>query len=206
MLSVAVASYEEWLFAGTLDDLEEKLASKNAYQALMTAGLLRKLLLDDRICLLEQVNRKLREQIEFAFVPQSPPSDAAIWGAMDGFDGLDLANRNGMVKAPLKKFLSQPILRVGQDVFEVRDIIYQLAHVMGGVHVGRPANRKQAILKRLSILQVGGAPVLVRSVLSVGRITHRAMLPLRRRIVANDHAETVDRTRSRSDGLPAGRA
>jgi hypothetical protein len=194
-----VATYEEWLFAGTLDDLKSKLDSRNTYQALMTSGLLRKLLLDERINLLEQVNARLRVKVEFSLVPQSPPGDVSLWGAMDGLDGLDLVNPSGLVSVPLRKFLSQPILKMGPDLYDVSDVIYHLAHNMGGVHAGRPQGARQAALKRLEALQVGGAPVLVRSVLAVGRITHRALLPLRNRIVANDLEFRVKRVHDRVD-------
>lgn len=187
-----MASHVEWLFSGTLDDLKERVDSNNTYQVLMTSGLLRKLLLDDKISLLNQVNRARKIPIAFSFVPQVPPdpSEAYLWGAMDGLDGLGDPKHPALKEHGLSAFLQHPVLQSGIERFTVAEVIRHGAHIMGGVHAGVPKGR-DLVLEAMAHLGVDGAPALVRSLQSIGRITHRALLPLRQDIVRTDRQERV---------------
>jgi hypothetical protein len=59
------------LFVHTLRDLEERTASADEYTVLMSAALLRKLLLDDSR-LVDQVNRKQRLKLRYRICGVSP--------------------------------------------------------------------------------------------------------------------------------------
>lgn len=183
-----LATYEEWLFSGTLDDLQEKLDSKNTYQTLMVSGLLRKLLLDGGTSLLHRVNAIHRLKVRFLINEVQPPAvheGVTFWGAMDGFDPETSRPGRTSKEVSLDQFLAVPVLFASGETFTVHDVVLHLAHVMGGVHTAKPQGR-DLVLWELVNLNVGGAPAVIRSVHALGRIAHRALTPVRQAIVAVD--------------------
>ena len=182
-----MASFEEWLFSGTLDDITDKVASKNTYQTLMLSGLLRKLLLDGGNSLVHRVNAKHRLKIRFAItsVPLPNEPDLLFWGAMDGFSPETSRPGKAVVEVDLDGLLVQKILMHQGEAFTVAEVIRYLANVMGGVHSSRPEGR-DLHLHGLATMGVGGAPVVVRSLVAVARVVHAGLVPLRRAVVAGD--------------------
>ena len=78
------------LFLATLDDLDTRLASRDPYEVLGIALLLRKLLLDGGASLVDQVNRQFRIGLAFEIMDDGPMPphlpQPAFWSTIDGLD------------------------------------------------------------------------------------------------------------------------
>jgi hypothetical protein len=79
------------LFLRTLEDLDRRTAVADEYEALLAAGLLRKLLLDETP-VVHQVNRYRRERIRFRINGETPLErimlqDNPVFWAIEGYSG-----------------------------------------------------------------------------------------------------------------------
>src|SRR5258708_27421251 len=157
------------IFIATLGDLEQRIAAPDEYTVLTSALPLRKLLLD-ATPLMHLVNRNYQLSITFRINDESPLERVILedgpwfWSLADG---LDPASNNppgaqAPVEVKLDRLLARRVLRVNGHDVTVHDLIDQLAHIEGAVHVGEPKTDLAKVLHELSRqIYVNGIPACV---------------------------------------------
>jgi hypothetical protein len=167
------------LFLLTFEDLEERVAlGRGEYDALMSAWLLRKLLLDEQP-LVHRANRSRRLKLKFRMCDDQPPAGIEGWGP-GHFLWPDPENQSGrpIVELTLDQFLSRPTLVAFGHIITVRDLIKFMANYEGAVHTTVPNDEENE------------GPVGY----AMGRNTCRAGGPVRRLHLRTDRDRT-DRPR-----------
>lgn len=172
------------LFIKTLEDIKNRLSSQDAYEILMIAGLLRKLLLDD-YPLIDQVNEKGRFKIKFIINGrQINPlmREAVFWSIQDGFDP-ETAYSAAPIEVDRGKMLKTMVMKSSGNWFTVFDLIKFLCNVEGSIHSGKPKKDKEFVLQQIGKeLQVGGINPVVRSIMSIARVTLKGLEPLKKEV------------------------
>lgn len=178
-----------WITTGcfeTLADLESRVVRpRSEYEVVMTAPLLRKLLLDSPT-LVDLVNRERGLRIFYVVngrlpiwkeLGEPPPVAYAVEDGFDPTIGLRVpipteVNRDGL--------LSQMVAFYRGHEITVKHLIRYVAHTAGGVHFDLPGNEQEAAAQGLAReMAVGGYPAGSRTLLAVGRVVRRGLEPLR---------------------------
>ena len=134
-------------FLLTLDDLEKRVQlGRGQYDALMSAGLLRKLLLDSQP-LITVANRASSRQLEIRYKLEDirPTPGVKIWTA-NGFFYPGSSSGGSIVSLGRDAFLAHPILVLYEETITVRDLVKFMANVQGAVHLTQPATSKDEAL------------------------------------------------------------
>lgn len=170
------------LFIKDLENLEERMQSRDEYEILGIAALLRKLLLDKEP-LVDQVNRSRRLKIRFKINPPKIPMDPppTFWSIEDGLDPETARpRRTGPAEVRKDEFLAAQVLYVNGKVFTVRDIILYMANVHGAVHAGNPKNSKDKTLKKIAdMFSIGGLQAGIRLLRAIARVVIKGLQPLK---------------------------
>jgi len=175
------------MFINTLNDLERRTTAVDEYEVLMSAALLRKLLMDSTP-LMDRANQTRRQKIRFRINGETPFQRAVMelgpvfWSLEDGIDP-ELDQPPGL-QAPeeVKRdgLLARRVMRLQGEWVTVRDLIDHLCHIEGAVHSQRPENRREELLREVAKqIYVGGLPAGIRQVRSIGRVVVRGLTPLR---------------------------
>jgi hypothetical protein len=177
------------LFVHTLRDLERRTAANNEYEVLMSAALLRKLLLDQGR-LMDQVNRRYRLELRFRINGVSPfekqilDMNPTFWALEDALDP-DSSLAYAPFDATRDQFLARRVMRFGGSWITVRDVIDQLANIEGAVHSGRAKDERHRVLQAAGkFYSRDGLPGVVSQVRLIGRITVRGLNPLHDAVIA----------------------
>ena len=182
------------LFLRTVEDLDRRTMVADEYEALLAAGLIRKLLLDESP-LAYQVNRYRRERIRFRINGETPleriilNDNPFFWAIGDAIDPDAFRAAPGIsapVDAKLEQFLARTVMFARGERLSVGDLIKQVAHIDGAVHKGKPTNIREELLDGLSrFMFFRDLPATVHHVQLIGRIVVRALTPLRGVILAD---------------------
>jgi hypothetical protein len=177
------------LFFHTLRDLERRTVATDEYEALMSAALLRKLLLD-KGRLVDQVNRSYRLDLRFRISGVSPfeqliwDSNPMFWAIEDALDP-ESPLAYAPVDATRDQLLARRVMRFRAKWITIRDVIDQLANVEGAVHVGNAKDERQRAVQAAGrFYSNAGLPGVVSHIKLIGRITVRGLNPLRDAVVA----------------------
>lgn len=177
------------LFVYTLRDLEQRTVADDEYEVLMSAALLRKLILD-KGRLMDQVNRSHRLDLRFRISSVSPleqlihGDNPLFWAIEDGLDP-DSPLAYAPFNATRDQFLARRVMRFEGSWITVRDVIDQLANIEGAVHSGKVKDERQRALQAAAkFYSRAGLPGAVSQVRLIGRITVRGLSPLRDAAVA----------------------
>lgn len=156
------------LFLETLRDLERYVAEANDYSMLRASGLLRQLLVDKH-ALMHQVNRahmfKLRFPVCGRAYRETVLADAPIFYSALGGIHSSGAFPHQLEEVSLDRFLATQVLKLGDQLLTIADLISISANVLGGIHKGDPATEKEQALAEFS-----------RSVTAGGRALNAAQL------------------------------
>lgn len=181
----------ETLLVRTLSDLEHRAAATDEYEALLAAGLLRKLLMDAHP-LVDQVNANYRLKLRFLINGSTPYEELVLadgpsyWSLEDGIDPT-IDQPPGLMapeEATRDQLLSRRVMMLSGKEVSVRDLIDQLAHIEGAVHSSQPREPREAMLKQVAReLYIGGLPAGVRQIQSIARVVARGLAPLREAIL-----------------------
>ena len=171
------------LFVHTLRDLERRTAATDEYEVLLSAALLRKLLLDqDR--LMDQVNRRYRLDLRFRISGVSP-FEQQIWDSNPIFWALEdaLDPESPLTYAPFDatrdQFLGRRVMHFSESWVTVRDVIDQLVNIEGAVHSSQPKKERHRVLQTAGrFYSRDGLPGVVSQLRLIGRITVRGLSPL----------------------------
>jgi len=182
----------ETLFIRTLDDLERRVSTPDAYELLGASALIRKLLLDDHP-LTDQVNREFQLKVRFTVAEPIPLPLGGPQPVIETIqDGLDPSTAPPWL--PRKtlnrdQFMAYPLAKVASHTYTVREVVLFEANVMGGVHAGSPGSEKREALHRIeTTFYVGGLPSSLRQLQAIGRVVLVALAPLRAAIMAKHGA------------------
>jgi hypothetical protein len=177
------------LFVHTLRDLEQRTAATDEYEVLLSAALLRKLLLDQER-LMDQVNRRYRLDLRFRTSGVSP-FEQQIWDSTPIFWALEdvLDPESPLAYAPFDatrdQFLGRRVMRFSESWITIRDVIDQLANIEGAVHSGNPKKERHRALQAAGkFYSRDGLPGVVSQVRLIGRIAVHGLGPLRDAVVA----------------------
>lgn len=180
----------EMLFIRTLEDLEQCIASKDSYEILQIAGLLRKLLLDKH-SLVDQVNARRRLKIRFE-VGRADANDILdidpqpdFWTSGDSIDPATckFSNRKPVI-VTRQKFYSIPVMMINNQKFTVKDVILHAAHVQGAIHAGEAQSPKdEALIEVSGSIFIKGLSSVLQPLLPIGKIVLNALVPLRKQII-----------------------
>ena len=178
------------LFVCTLDDLEQRTTATDEYEVLMSAALLRKLLLD-QTRLTDQVNRRYRLNLRFRIGAVSPceqllyEDNPVFWAIEDALDP-DCALAYVPYDATRDQFLARRVMRFSGSWLTVRDVVNQLANIEGAVHRGEAKDAwERALLEVARFYKHSGLPGAVNQLKLIGRITVRGLGPLRDAVTAS---------------------
>jgi hypothetical protein len=185
----------ETLFLRTVADLEQRTRMNDSYEVLRSSLLIRQLLLDGGISLLDQVNRTLRLprpvfRVHPAGTPPLPPEVLKTTTHLvpDGIDPEACSNAPGIVELDRDRFLQVPVGSVRGEVLTVHTVVDYSAHALGGVHAGTPSNDEKAralaeLSGRLQVVSLDPSLAILRP---IGRIVVRAMQPYRDALQARE--------------------
>jgi hypothetical protein len=183
------------LFLNTLDDLERRLEpGGTAYDVLMIAGLLRKLLLDGGGSLVTILNRQHRLKLRYRVndaplkVPRAAGSTGQ-WGVTNALDPEAFPDLAEPIDLDLDDFLGTLLLVIEGNRATVADIIRHVANVQGAVHAGTPGTEADTALLILNRgVRMWGYEVGTAMLLPIGRIVLRALAPLRESVARSSVA------------------
>jgi len=171
------------LFRKTLGEIEKKMKSKDEYEIFMISGLLRKLLIDDDP-LINQVNKTKRMKITFTVNDRKfPLGDKSLrfYSMEDGFDpNTSVPHLAHPIPVSRDQLLERQLMIINGEIITVLDLIKFLSNVQGAVHVGKPKNSKENVLREIQkYFSIGGLPAGIRSILSVSRVVLKGLEPLK---------------------------
>jgi hypothetical protein len=172
------------LFLETLDDLSARVQRPGSeYDSVMTAALLRKLLLDSptlpdvvnahRLKVRYVVNGRLPIWIELG---EPPPT---MYSVEDGFDP------ETALMVPVPKtvsrdgLLSQIVAFYRSQEVTAKNLVEYVAHTVGGVHFDPPRTDAERNMQSLAASIRVGNPAGTRTLLAIGRVVLRGLGPLR---------------------------
>ena len=179
----------DYLFCRTLDDIDSVIAAPDNYEIIRASGQLRQLLIDGNR-LIDVVNKPHRLKILYevsdgwdgpyakAIIGLNPSMYAVLDGLCPELSSLNNPTRQ-LKRGEFLKF--RAVLVQGHYV-TIHDIICHCAHVMGGVHFGSAKTDGEMALSTTAGIQVGGAPISVRQLLSILRVVRKALIPLEQEV------------------------
>jgi hypothetical protein len=181
------------LFINTLDELAQRtVMGAPEYDVLMSAGLLRKLLLDGGNSLMDQVNRERRLQLTFAICVSSEFERAlramtpTAWSLGDGLDPQTTAVDAEVEHVKRDRFLARTVMIANGVEYSVHDVIKTAANVVGAVHAGEGRSERDRLLAEMNRqLSVGGMGAVVQALPAISRVTLQGLEPLRRAVEAH---------------------
>jgi hypothetical protein len=177
--------HADWLFLKTLEDLEKKVQSKDAYDTLMIAFLVRRLLLDSTP-LMDHVNRRRKIKIRFTVSNNLFDWDEDFLAAESADDILPGSGPGEDRIITRDQFLAEKVMLVdmegvGRHVLTIKDVIELVAYVDGGVHLRDPDNEKEKAVG--SVRRIIGPwsrpPPGHPSLQAIGKVVLQALQPLR---------------------------
>lgn len=182
MTSESIASeLSEWILIRTLPDLRSRITSHDDYDRLGIAHLMRRMLLDAR-----PVVHLARRRLDipapmFDFTPYNHASSRLP-------EGLPLYVSGGFAEPKLRgdlaAFLAAPIGHFRGDAVSVRMLLRYVAHVDGGVHLGRPSDAFEEYLQDgLANFQIMARVMLLNTLADIAEVALRALRPISERLV-----------------------
>jgi len=165
-----------------VDELDRLLKAGRPLDLTDASRVLRLLILDGPGLLISIAAARGIPCIFSVAYPGPYPSPGTIWG-VEG-DGLD--PRNPLASNPTRElgvddFLRTPIGQNREFVVTVRDLIRLYAHVLGGVHAGRPRAEEIAVWEAFvegAGIRMSGHHPMSSSLRAIGRIVIAAAEPL----------------------------
>jgi hypothetical protein len=135
---------EEHFFLSTLQDIDFKTAAGDRYSLIRASGLLRQVLLDK---FLHMVNRNYKLPIKFNTIDfhNKPPTDIAISAHWQNLDPSYFPGAK-TIQCSLDQFLGAPCLVFQGNEATVKDLIKACANAKGGVHLGKARISEQIVL------------------------------------------------------------
>jgi hypothetical protein len=176
----------EHLFVETLDDLSRRIEPGHPeYDMLMSAALLRKLLLEEQP-LPDQVNRAYRLKLRYIVNVREPIWKRAgspapeFWSREDGLDPNTALGGVEPLPVTRDQLLAQVVMTYKSHEVTIKDLVVHAAHVRGAVHLGTPHTEKDKALSELATrIELGGYSGATRVLQAISRVVLPGLAPLR---------------------------
>jgi hypothetical protein len=197
---------QESLLLETLRELGDRLDSDREYDALMIAGLIRRLLTDQSPQpIMTQVNRNRRLRIRYLvneyLVPRIRPG-FHIWSIEDGFapepgdpppprpiPGAPPYPILGPREVSLDRLLKLPVMIWDGRYVSVKDVLESALYVQGAVHLGQPKDDDERSLAQLGTYFMSAQlPADLKFLRRLGRVVLRGLEPLRAQVASEQSA------------------
>lgn len=170
------------LFLSMLDEVKSLLNTKEEYQALRIAALLRSLLVDPP--LVHEINRSHRVELRFD-VESSPWLGPLHPHTIFASAAIVPHPSSTTKKLNFDQFLKWEVLVVGGHRYNVRELIKHVANISGGVHAGQVTNGKALNLEILDgLVEIADLPAVVGQLRGIAHVVLTALEPLRERVSA----------------------
>lgn len=183
--STMSAELAEWLFGRTLDDLERRIRSTDAYDRLGIAHLLRRLLMDQSPVLHSARRRLALPLPAFSFDPFVLENRRDHRGELY----LSLGVSEPRTTAGIEDFLAAPVGELGANPITVRDLVRHVAHVEGGVHLGSPSSPLEWYLRHVLGLHDEAREILFDILAEIATVVVHSLTPMRERLTTIDQPE-----------------
>jgi hypothetical protein len=186
---------QESLFIYKLRDLRDRLKSRDEYELLQVAALLRQLLLDEQP-LMHAANRGVKWKVRFAvscvgMVDQYSTifdSKPTLFIVGDGIDP-ETSPPQRIDQLKLDEFLELEIASISGHDYTVSDLINYGANAGGGIH-HNPVGAELKDMHRISpLVHWFGAPAFVGLLGSVARVVEKSLRPIEMLILRNRAVE-----------------
>jgi len=185
------------LFLKTLDELESRIKSKDTYDILMSAGLLRKLILDGKNSLATQV-KKPGERLTFNVNYKEPlhirkpvvfkerDLNTYKWLIEEGInpDKADKTRDYNPQSLDLDKFLKYVVIFVSGKEITIKELIRHLANKEGAIHKQRRPlislnEAKNILLRELGeAIKVKNIPAGISTLKGIGEVVLNSLRAL----------------------------
>ena len=170
----------KYLYLRKVQEVEQRIATRNYYNFMMAAGLLRHLFFDDP-SLVEIVRREHCIQIRFEILVATDDASMMWFGAYFTGRQLDPEGVGEMFTRELvaiDRLIATPFVSVDEsNVFTVKEILDFCAYVRGGVHDDEPTPKQSLLFADASGVFTGHWD-LMTSVREIARIILRGLRPL----------------------------
>lgn len=172
----------DYLFKRTVDDLADRIASHDPYDALLASGLVRKLFLDE-VPLVAQVNREHGVKYRFTVAdwggtPREP--GLVVWSLQDGLSPKRAIHSRGERRLCKDDFFAVEVAFRGEHTFTVKDVVRVASNKLGGVHRdARGDERELALMELDRDFLMFGRNWVVRQMLAIGDVCVHALAELR---------------------------
>lgn len=170
------------LFLASVKDLERYAAAGDDYSMLRAAALLRQVLMDESP-LAHQANRERRLRLRFPVCGRKYAETVLAAGPVF-YSRLGAIHRSGsqghdLEEIPLDAFLSTTVLKLGNNVVSVGDLISISANVLGGVHRGAARGAKEQSVEDFNRRVVAfGQPITAAQMRPVILVALEGLQPL----------------------------
>lgn len=169
---------QDELLLRKMDELLELLYSDDTYSLIAATAILRLLLLDETP-LIHAVNRRHKLKLRFSVSSNDVQDypDKLPQPYVHIVNPLAITGHERILN--LEQFLGLKVVRIEGETFRVRELIQNVAHVLGGVHLGTPKD-KEELLQRLQSLSIASDfPLLFDLIRNIGFIVLEALRELR---------------------------
>ncbi len=132
----------EQLFLCTLDDIRERRVKGKGrlYDCIRCAGMLRQLLMDGKLSLVDLANKRHKLKIVYEVADHSNRSDKT---SPRQWLNLAMASDRKIKKVNRETFIKTPIALWDGHTYNVGDLIDYYSHFLGGIHAGEPKGEKE---------------------------------------------------------------
>lgn len=187
----------EWLFVETILDVQRRSqdpSTRERYELLGIAPLLRKLLLDGR-CLVDTV-RTVRREIptNFRINQWTAPEEAQVVKPLQYFLRLGgpelVGGQDEPALSTLRQFAGATVGEANGKALTVKDVVLYYAHVEGGVHFGVPKEHAEHVLSEMAPLLLGHSNGQIEVLAHSGAIVVDALTPLLNSILSSPMIDT----------------
>src|SRR5258706_7432488 len=167
-------TFSEALFLRLMEELKKRL-NGDGYDYIRACGIIRHLLIDQHP-LVTIINRNYKVKISFKV--RKPKI------VFDGIESIRWSSLNPIadddyIFCDKQTFLSRPVCQYLNHVYSVKEIVLYAAHIMGGVHSGKPKTNKEKIyLEIQNTISLNGNSIYSESSHSIMEVVIDALEPL----------------------------
>lgn len=176
-----------WLLPHRLKDLEERMdPAADRYTKLGISMILRSLILDGMNVESLARNRGAIQAPVFEYTPYSIQKQSALGGLHWMGDGApvvmfavtDEKFMTPSVRSGLRDFQAATVGQIESHPLSLAVFIRAYAHVLGGVHLGRPKNKADELLQAAAVAIDQSVDGWSTALQHIGAVTHRALTPI----------------------------
>jgi hypothetical protein len=177
------ASRDERLFIESLGDITQKLTTGLRYDLVRLSAIIRQLLCD-ATPLVIAVNRELKQNLSFEIASNANEIIIEADALITNWRSLYPERQAEVISVNLKKFLKLEVITHNGVRCTVRHVILVVAHIFGGVHLGKSSEDNDRVLETLeNEVLLYDESLVFHSLHDIGKVTLKALMPLAEAII-----------------------